>query len=35
MEDQNKLKVKKWKETAQERRTWRHLAEEAKTYKGL
>jgi hypothetical protein len=30
-----KLKVKNWKETAKERRTWRDLAEKAKTHKGL
>jgi hypothetical protein len=26
---------KNWKETAKERRTWRELAEKAKTQKGL
>jgi hypothetical protein len=30
-----KLKVKNWKETAKERRTWRDLAETAKPHKGL
>jgi hypothetical protein len=30
-----KLKVKNWKETAMERRTWRDLAEKAKTHKEL
>ena len=30
-----KLKVKNWKETAKERRTWRDLAEKAKTHKGF
>jgi hypothetical protein len=36
MEDLKKrLKVKNWKETAKERRTWRDLAERAKTHKGL
>jgi hypothetical protein len=34
-EDFKKLKAKKWKETAKERRTWRDLAEKAKTHKGL
>jgi len=33
MEDLKKLKIKNWKETAKERRTWRELAE--KTHKGL
>jgi uncharacterized coiled-coil protein SlyX len=29
------VKIKKnWKETAKDRRTWRHLAEKAKTNKG-
>ena len=27
--------VKNWKETAKDRRTWRDLAEKAKTHKGL
>ena len=31
MEDLKKLKVKNWKETAKKRRTWRDLAEMAKT----
>jgi len=36
MEDiKEKLKVKNWKETAKDRRTWRDLAERAKTHKGL
>jgi hypothetical protein len=35
MEDLKKLKVKNWKETAKDRRTWRDLAERAKTHKGL
>jgi len=35
MEDLKKLKVKNWKETAKERKTWRDLAEKAKTHKGL
>jgi hypothetical protein len=29
------LKVKNWKEKAKDRRTWRDLAEKAKTHKGL
>jgi len=35
MEDLKKLKIKYWKETAKDRRTWRELAEKAKTNKGL
>jgi hypothetical protein len=35
MEDLKKLKVKNWKETAKDRRTWRDLAKKAKTHKGL
>jgi hypothetical protein len=36
VEDLKKLKIKKnWKETAKNRRTWRDLAEKAKTHKGL
>jgi len=35
MENLKKLKVKNWKETAKDRRTWRDLAEKAKTHKGL
>jgi hypothetical protein len=35
MEDLKNLKVKNWKETAKRRRTWRDLAEKAKTHKGL
>jgi hypothetical protein len=27
--------LKKWKETARDRKTWRYLAEKAKTHKGL
>jgi hypothetical protein len=35
MEDLKKLEIKHWKETAKDRRTWRDLAEKAKTHKGL
>ena len=35
MEDLEKLKVKNWKEAAKDRRTWRDLAEKAKTHKGF
>jgi hypothetical protein len=35
MEYLKKLKVKIWKETAKDRRTWRDMAEKAKTHKGL
>ena len=35
MEYLKKLQVKNWKETAKDRRTWRDLAEKAKTHKGL
>ena len=35
MEDLKKLKVINCKETAKDRRTWRDLAEMAKTHKGL
>jgi hypothetical protein len=35
MEDLQKLKVKNWRETAKDRRTWRNLAEKAKTHRGL
>jgi hypothetical protein len=36
MEDlKKKLKVKNWKETAKDTRTWRDLAKKAKTQKGL
>jgi hypothetical protein len=35
MEGLKKLKVKNWKETPKDRRTWRVLAEKAKTHKGL
>ena len=32
MEDLKKLKAKNWKEAAKDRRTWRDLAERAKTH---
>ena len=36
MEDlKKKLKIKKWKEIAKDRRTWREMAEKGKTLKGL
>jgi hypothetical protein len=35
MEDLKQLKVKNWKETAKDGRTWGDLAEKAKTHKGL
>jgi len=35
MEDLNQLKIKNWKVTTKDRRTWRDLAEKAKTHKGL
>jgi len=35
MEDIKKLKVKNWKETAKDRRTWKDLAKRVKTQKGL
>ena len=35
MEDLKKLKVKNWKEIAKDGKTWRDLAEKAKTHKGL
>jgi hypothetical protein len=35
MEDLKKLRIKNWKETAKGRRTWRDVAEKAKTHKGL
>jgi hypothetical protein len=35
MEHPKKVNVKTWKETAAVRRTWRDLAEKAKTHKGL
>jgi len=35
LEDLKKLKIKNWKEAAKDRRTWRDLAEKAKTHKGL
>jgi hypothetical protein len=35
MEDLKELQVKNSKETAEDRRTWRDLAEKAKTHKAL
>jgi hypothetical protein len=35
LEDLKKLKIKNWKKTAKDRKTWRDLAEKAKTHKGL
>jgi hypothetical protein len=35
MENLKKLKVKNWKKTAKDRKTWRDLAEKAKTHEGL
>jgi hypothetical protein len=35
MEDLKELKVRNWKETAKDRRTWRDLTEEAKIHRGL
>jgi hypothetical protein len=35
MEDFKKLKIKNWKETGKDRRTWRDLAEKVKTHKKL
>jgi hypothetical protein len=35
MEVLKRLKVKSWKEVGKDRRTWRNLAEKAKTHKGL
>jgi hypothetical protein len=35
MEDIKKLKVKNWKETYKDRKTWEDLAEKAKSHKGL
>jgi hypothetical protein len=35
VEDLKKLKVKNWKKTAKDRRTWKDLAQKAKTHKGL
>jgi hypothetical protein len=32
MEDLKKLEVKNWEEVAKDRRTWRDLAEKAKTH---
>jgi hypothetical protein len=34
MENLKKLKFKNWEEAAQDRRTWRDLAEKVKTHKG-
>jgi hypothetical protein len=35
MEDLKKLKIKNWKETAKDRKTWSDLVKWAKTHKGL
>jgi hypothetical protein len=35
MEDLKKLNVKNWKEVGKDKRTWRDLAEKAKTHKRL
>jgi hypothetical protein len=35
LEDLKELKIKYWKETAEDRRTWRDLAEKAKPHKVL
>jgi hypothetical protein len=35
MEDLKKLKIKNWKETVKDRKTWRDLAEKVKTHDGL
>jgi hypothetical protein len=35
MEDLKNPRVKNWKEAAKDRRTWKDLAERAKTHKGL
>jgi hypothetical protein len=35
MEDLKKIKIENRKKTAKDRRTWRDLAEKAKTHKGL
>jgi hypothetical protein len=35
MKDLKKLKIKTWKETVKDRRTWRDLVEEGKTHKGF
>jgi hypothetical protein len=35
MEDLKEVKIKNWKDAAKDRRTWRDLAEKAKTHKGL
>ena len=35
VENLKKLKFKNWKGAAEDRRTWRDLAEKAKTHKGL
>jgi hypothetical protein len=34
MQDLKKLKIKNWKKTAKDRRTWTGLGEKAKTHKG-
>jgi hypothetical protein len=34
-ERSEKLKVKNWKKATKDRRTWRDLAEKARTHKGL
>jgi hypothetical protein len=35
MKDLKEMKVKNWKETAKNRKTWRDLAEKSKPHKGL
>jgi len=35
MDDLKMLKLKNWKETAEDRRTWREMAEKGKTHKRL
>jgi hypothetical protein len=35
MEDLKKLNIENWKEAVKDRRTWRDLAEKAKTHEGL
>ena len=35
MEDLNNLKFQNWKKADKDRRTWKDLAEKAKTHKGL
>jgi len=34
-EDLKKLRIRNWKETAKDRRTWRDFAEKVKTHKGF